>query len=205
VNEENAHDTAEFITKRLNAIKSQRSSGELEDLALVIGAIRFRPSLLASVHFVRYPDGKSLRFALEKPLSASFLELAIMCKAVICCRYSVLLDLVQFPYGVPIRRPCLAVAESTGRQAGQEESEGYSSCHRRWCERRRHDSSRSCWRGHIRSRGASSSLVYGERTLNIGSRVFKQLGRPMLRYLSSDICESYYWFTARGATRGYQN
>ncbi|KAF8309112.1 Ca-transporting ATPase [Clavulina sp. PMI_390] len=69
VNEENAHDTAEFITKRLNAIKSQRNSGELEDLALII-------------------DGKSLTFALEKPLSSSFLELAIMCKAVICCRVS---------------------------------------------------------------------------------------------------------------------
>lgn len=40
VNEVNAHDTAEFITKRLNAIKSQRNSGELEDLALVIGAFR---------------------------------------------------------------------------------------------------------------------------------------------------------------------
>lgn len=37
VNEENAHDTQEFITKRLSAIKNQRSSGELEDLALVIG------------------------------------------------------------------------------------------------------------------------------------------------------------------------
>lgn len=37
VNEENAQDTREFITKRLSAIKNQRSSGELEDLALVIG------------------------------------------------------------------------------------------------------------------------------------------------------------------------
>ena len=37
VNEENAHDTQEFITKRLSAIKNQRSSGELEDLALIIG------------------------------------------------------------------------------------------------------------------------------------------------------------------------
>ncbi|GJJ05826.1 hypothetical protein Clacol_000013 [Clathrus columnatus] len=69
VNEENAHNTREFITKRLNAIKSQRKSGELEDLALII-------------------DGKSLTFALEKELSKSFLELAIMCKAVICCRVS---------------------------------------------------------------------------------------------------------------------
>jgi phospholipid-transporting ATPase len=31
-------------------------------------------------------DGKSLTFALEKEVSSLFLELAIMCKAVICCR-----------------------------------------------------------------------------------------------------------------------
>jgi phospholipid-transporting ATPase len=37
VNEENAHNTQEFLTKRLSAIKNQRSTGELEDLALVIG------------------------------------------------------------------------------------------------------------------------------------------------------------------------
>lgn len=66
INEETAHDTREFITKRLNAIKSQRKSGELEDLALII-------------------DGKSLTFALEKELSKIFLELAIICKAVVCC------------------------------------------------------------------------------------------------------------------------
>ena len=35
VNEESAHDTAEFISKRLSAIKNQ---GEQEDLALIIGA-----------------------------------------------------------------------------------------------------------------------------------------------------------------------
>ncbi|ESK93693.1 calcium transporting atpase [Moniliophthora roreri MCA 2997] len=69
VNEETAHDTEEFITKRLSAIKNQRSTGEQEDLALVI-------------------DGKSLTFALEKSISKVFLELAIMCKAVICCRVS---------------------------------------------------------------------------------------------------------------------
>ncbi|KAF9564813.1 calcium transporting ATPase [Agrocybe pediades] len=69
VNEENAQDTRDFLTKRLSAIKSQRSTGEQEDLALII-------------------DGKSLTFALEKELSKVFLELAIMCKAVICCRVS---------------------------------------------------------------------------------------------------------------------
>ena len=34
------------------------------------------------------PDGKSLAFALEKELSSVFLELAVMCKAVVCCRVS---------------------------------------------------------------------------------------------------------------------
>lgn len=37
VNEDNSRDTADFIQKRLSAIKNQRSTGELEDLALVIG------------------------------------------------------------------------------------------------------------------------------------------------------------------------
>ncbi|KIK92679.1 hypothetical protein PAXRUDRAFT_829729 [Paxillus rubicundulus Ve08.2h10] len=69
INEETTHDTAEFISRRLTAIKNQRSSGEQEHLALVI-------------------DGKSLSFALEKDLSKSFLELALLCKAVICCRVS---------------------------------------------------------------------------------------------------------------------
>ncbi|KAG5636641.1 hypothetical protein H0H81_007350 [Sphagnurus paluster] len=69
VNEDNALATQEFLSKRLNAIKNQRNSGELEDLALII-------------------DGKSLGFALEKDISKIFLELAIMCKAVICCRVS---------------------------------------------------------------------------------------------------------------------
>ncbi|KIJ40687.1 hypothetical protein M422DRAFT_32137 [Sphaerobolus stellatus SS14] len=69
INEQNAHDTEEFITKRLTAIKNQRKSGDVEDLALII-------------------DGKSLGFALEKNLSKQFLELAIMCKAVVCCRVS---------------------------------------------------------------------------------------------------------------------
>ena len=39
VNEDNAHDTQDFLTKRLSAIKNQRSTGELEDLALIIGIL----------------------------------------------------------------------------------------------------------------------------------------------------------------------
>lgn len=38
------------------------------------------------------PDGKSLTFALEKEISKIFLELAMLCKAVICCE-----SLVQPP------------------------------------------------------------------------------------------------------------
>lgn len=33
-------------------------------------------------------DGKSLSFALEQDLQFVFLELALLCKAVICCRVS---------------------------------------------------------------------------------------------------------------------
>ncbi|TDL16375.1 hypothetical protein BD410DRAFT_888837 [Rickenella mellea] len=44
VNEESAHATKEFISKRLNAINNQCKTGELEDLALIIG----RTCLIAS-------------------------------------------------------------------------------------------------------------------------------------------------------------
>ncbi|KAK4705641.1 phospholipid-transporting ATPase, partial [Phenoliferia sp. Uapishka_3] len=69
VNEDNMHDTRDFLTKRLEAVKNARNAGDFEELALVI-------------------DGKSLSFALEKDLSGIFLELAVMCKAVVCCRVS---------------------------------------------------------------------------------------------------------------------
>ena len=41
VSEKTAHETAEFISRRLSAIRSQRSSGKLKDLALITGAWRF--------------------------------------------------------------------------------------------------------------------------------------------------------------------
>ncbi|PWN97017.1 putative P-type ATPase [Tilletiopsis washingtonensis] len=69
VNELTSHDTHAFLAKRLAAVKAQREAGEHEELALII-------------------DGKSLTFALEKELSKIFLELAVLCKAVICCRVS---------------------------------------------------------------------------------------------------------------------
>lgn len=66
VNEDNMQDTRDSLTKKLNAVKSQKDAGgELEALALVI-------------------DGRSLTFALERELEKVFLDLAVMCKAVIC-------------------------------------------------------------------------------------------------------------------------
>lgn len=87
VNEENAHDTQDFLTKRLSAIKNQRSTGELEDLALVIGK-NFARSASSSLTY-EFTDGKSLGFALQRDMSKIFLELAIMCKAVICCKSTI--------------------------------------------------------------------------------------------------------------------
>ncbi|KAK3333596.1 hypothetical protein B0T19DRAFT_130374 [Cercophora scortea] len=70
VNEENAAATKDNIQKKLDAIRTQGDATiEMETLALVI-------------------DGKSLTFALEKDLEKQFLDLAVMCKAVICCRVS---------------------------------------------------------------------------------------------------------------------
>ncbi|KAF2456485.1 ATPase [Lineolata rhizophorae] len=70
VNEESSEATRDNLSKKLNAIKSQAAGGiELETLALVI-------------------DGKSLTYALERDMEKLFLDLAVMCKAVICCRVS---------------------------------------------------------------------------------------------------------------------
>jgi len=70
VNEEDAEATRSNIQKKLEAIRSQHAGGvEMETLALVI-------------------DGKSLTFALERDMEKLFLDLAVMCKAVICCRVS---------------------------------------------------------------------------------------------------------------------
>ncbi|KAL1305891.1 hypothetical protein AAFC00_004037 [Neodothiora populina] len=70
VNEESAEATRDNLQKKLSAIQSQNAGGmAMEALALVI-------------------DGKSLTYALEKDLEKMFLDLAVMCKAVICCRVS---------------------------------------------------------------------------------------------------------------------
>lgn len=70
INEDNAAATRDNLRKKLDAVQSQEASGgDREVLALVI-------------------DGKSLTFALEKEMEKLFLDLAVKCKAVICCRVS---------------------------------------------------------------------------------------------------------------------
>lgn len=66
INEENAAGTRDNLEKKLAAVRSQAvGSSDLESLALVI-------------------DGRSLTYALEKDMEKMFLDLAVMCKAVIC-------------------------------------------------------------------------------------------------------------------------
>lgn len=73
VNEENAEATRDNLQKKLSAIQSQNAGGlSMEALALVI-------------------DGKSLTFALERDMEKMFLDLAVLCKAVICWSVSPLL------------------------------------------------------------------------------------------------------------------
>ncbi|POS86339.1 P-type ATPase-like protein [Erysiphe pulchra] len=70
VNEEDASATQASIQKKLTTIRSQANGTFSNDsLALVI-------------------DGKSLKYALEKNIEKDFLDLAMLCKAVICCRVS---------------------------------------------------------------------------------------------------------------------
>lgn len=66
VNEDNAESTRDNLYRKYTAIKNQTDGvGEVESLALVI-------------------DGKSLTFALERDMEKLFLDLAVICKAVIC-------------------------------------------------------------------------------------------------------------------------
>ena len=70
VNENSLSATRDNLEKKLNAVRGQSAGGvEQETLALVI-------------------DGKSLTYALERDLETLFLDLAVRCKAVICCRVS---------------------------------------------------------------------------------------------------------------------
>ncbi|OZJ06578.1 hypothetical protein BZG36_00602 [Bifiguratus adelaidae] len=69
-NEESLEATKAFLENKYHEVKAILDRREaLEPLALVI-------------------DGKALTFALEKEIEKVFLDLAVLCKAVICCRVS---------------------------------------------------------------------------------------------------------------------
>ncbi|CAO3648890.1 unnamed protein product [Cunninghamella echinulata] len=69
-NEENHGETKHFLEKKLADITDIISRGEeMEPLALVI-------------------DGRALTFALEKDIEKILFDLAVLCKAVVCCRVS---------------------------------------------------------------------------------------------------------------------
>lgn len=68
INEETKEATRDSLARRLAACRSAPEA-EPEVFALII-------------------DGKSLGFALERDLEKDFLDLAVMCKAVVCCRVS---------------------------------------------------------------------------------------------------------------------
>ncbi|KAI8331670.1 hypothetical protein BC941DRAFT_360157 [Chlamydoabsidia padenii] len=69
-NEDNHWDTRNFLEKKYKDIMEVMSRGEeMEPLALVI-------------------DGRALTFALEKDIEKLFFDLAVLCKAVVCCRVS---------------------------------------------------------------------------------------------------------------------
>lgn len=159
MNEENALDTRDFLTKRLEAVKNSRSAGDFEELALVIGetGLRFARSSLLTHSCCRI-DGKSLSFALEKDLSKTFLELAVMCKAVVCCE-SVFDHDSASPLIFALFRSSLSPSEGSCRQTRQEEPESNLARDRRRSQRREHDPSGSRRRRHFRSRRAASREI----------------------------------------------
>ncbi|RMZ74798.1 hypothetical protein DV737_g5721, partial [Chaetothyriales sp. CBS 132003] len=69
VNEDTAAATRDNLQRKLEAVRNQAASGDADTLALVI-------------------DGRSLTYALERDLERLFLDLALMCKSVVCCRVS---------------------------------------------------------------------------------------------------------------------
>lgn len=118
VNEESAEGTRENLTKKLTAIRSQSDSqAELETLALII-------------------DGRSLTYALEKDLEKLFLDLAVMCKAVICWYVMILSFMLVAVLMLTLRSRQSSVATSEGscRQARQTPSQVYPTSNRGWRE-----------------------------------------------------------------------
>ena len=88
VNEDNATSTRDNLSKKLEAVRSQQAGQmEMDTLALVI-------------------DGKSLTYALEKDMEKLLLDLAVMCKAVICWSVTSSIVAPSGSHPTVVSRPC---------------------------------------------------------------------------------------------------
>ncbi|KAJ3220012.1 hypothetical protein HDU67_007745 [Dinochytrium kinnereticum] len=92
-NEETHYDTRDFLEKKLMAVKGGLDMDSIAASNQILGTKK-KPAKLDKEAFndpeplALIIDGRSLAFALEEDIKYLFLELACMCKAVICCRVS---------------------------------------------------------------------------------------------------------------------
>lgn len=97
-NEDTHFATKEFLEKKLLAVKAGMSENALSAVTHVGGfSMLWGGAKKAKIQKEALPDaeplaliidGRSLEFALEEDVKVTFLELACMCKAVVCCRVS---------------------------------------------------------------------------------------------------------------------
>lgn len=95
-NEENHWDTKNFLEAKLKEINDVRNRGEDLEVsdrdASIYMFLLYRLGLITYL-FCSQPlalviDGRALTFALEKDIEKILLDLAVLCKAVVCCRVS---------------------------------------------------------------------------------------------------------------------
>lgn len=150
VNEETAHDAHEFLSKRLSAIKNQRSTGEMEDLALVIGTFfsvlpQLRSVFTSLLRWQEFDIRVGKRAIQDIPGACCHVQSRHLL-LVICALFS-------FPpqrvYIIFICRSSVSVTKGTCCQTCKEESKGHSSGHRRWRKRCWYDTSGACWCRHL--------------------------------------------------------
>ena len=129
VNEESALATEEFLTKRLSAISNQRKTGELEDLALIIGMYLVSgPSSTA--------DGGRRWQEPDLRLGEGAFENVLRTRDHVQSGYllSVPSSSVRSDAHFALNRSSIPSPEGSRGEARQEEPEGDSSGYRRRCE-----------------------------------------------------------------------
>ncbi|KAJ3105015.1 hypothetical protein HDU97_008623 [Phlyctochytrium planicorne] len=92
-NEATHYDTKDFLEKKLMAVKGGLDMDSIASSNQIYGSKKKTTKLEKELFLDPEPlaliiDGRSLAFALEDDIKILFLELACMCKAVVCCRVS---------------------------------------------------------------------------------------------------------------------